>query len=109
MAVKDFLNSEDSIFFSPRICTKESNYEMWLFPHMNINGVIYNNLVHIVYEKNGVVIVVFSEDKEIESNVSHITKISNLVHDTCDIFKVKCVVVNDIYDVNLNVTKIITD
>lgn len=102
MLARDFLNSEDSIFFSPRLCDRDKTTETWLFPHMNSTGESYNNLVHIVFDGNFAKIIVFSEDKLLESNDIQITKISNLIHDVCDEFKMKCITVDDIYDVDIN-------
>lgn len=102
MLARDFLNSEDSIFFFPRLCARNKMSETWLFPHMNSKGEKYNNLVHIVFDGNFAKIIVFSEDKLLHSNIIQTTKIANLIHDVCDDFKVEYITVDDIYDVDIN-------
>lgn len=101
--MKKYISTEDSIFFSPRRFQKEENFETWLFPHCDTDGNEYSNCVHAIFkEKNVTVIIIFSEDKNIKKNEVQLSKIVNLFHDICNDFKIIHVLVDDVYDVDID-------
>ncbi len=103
MLVKKYISTEDSIFFSPKRFQKEENFETWLFPHCDSDGNEYNNFVHAIFKENSViVIIIFSEDKNIKKDEVQLAKIVNLFHTICNDFEIIHVLVDDVYDVDIN-------
>ena len=103
MLAKKYISTEDSIFFYPKRFEEGENFETWLFPHCDTVGNEYNNLVHAIFKENDViVIVIFSEDKNTKKDEVQLTKIINLFHDICTDFEIIHVLVDDVYDVDID-------